>query len=472
MLLAIRVSNYKSFAGEAILDLQKSSFHRTRPPEGREWDDVVHPLAGVFGPNASGKSNLIEPLSVAKWIVMDSVRDPDSTKTLRQPHACHTEKASSFAFDYLGADPVNPERSIRYRWSLELDDSGIVAEILEAATTSRWRVVFERSREQIKFGGSSEIPKASQKSIEALLLPWASVLSAWGSVRDQGSLSSARDFWFDLQPIRVGQSSGPDQLGAFRPGWPVRTETVASWFQDPARLAIGMKLLRVADVGITGVRVEEHQAPVELVEKIERVNRVAAAILAGEEPTPDLLAETEMTDADRKKLRSLSLRFTHGEHHGEKFELDRSAESTGTLWWLELTIPLLEALATGSTVVVDEFAYGLHPVLSDHLVSMFADPNLNRYGAQLLFTSHDFIVLDSQSETAMDNDYVWLVEKHRGESELIHLSDFPVKENHNRRKRYLTGKYGALPQPGYLAPSDIFKLRSLLTSSKMGSVKQ
>lgn len=463
MILAFQVSNYKSFADEVILDLQKSSFRRTHPPKGQDWSDVVHPLAGVFGPNASGKSNLLEPLSVAKWVVMDSVRDPDSTKTLRQPHACNVDKSSSFAFDYLGVNQLDPGRPVRYRWSLELDDDGIVWEMLEAATKARWRVVFERNRDSIKFGPSSQIAKAAQKSIESLALPWVSVLSAWGQVRDQGQFASARDFWFELQPIRA---SDPNQFGVFHPGWPMRTETVASWFQDPARLAIGMKMLRVADVGITGVRVEEHQAPIELVEKIERVNRVAMAILAGEEPTPELLAETEMSESDKSKLKTLSLRFTHGKSEDEKFELDRSEESTGTLWWLELAIPLLEALATGSTVIVDEFAYGLHPVLSDHLVGMFDDPNLNRFGAQLLFTSHEFIVLDPQSETAIENDYVWLVEKNNGQSELIHLSDFPVKHNHNRRKRYLTGNYGALPQPGYLAPSDVVKLRNLLETSK------
>ena len=51
--------------------------------------------------------------------------------------------------------------------------------------------------------------------------------------------------------------------------------------------------------------------------------------------------------------------------------------------------PLVEARATGQTVVVDAFDARLHTVLARQIVELLGDPLVDQHNAQLIFVSHD-----------------------------------------------------------------------------------
>ena len=61
-LLNLTIANYKSLRDEATLDLTHATLHTLNPPRGTQWDDHLHHVAGIYGPNGSGKTNLLEAL--------------------------------------------------------------------------------------------------------------------------------------------------------------------------------------------------------------------------------------------------------------------------------------------------------------------------------------------------------------------------------------------------------------------------
>jgi len=172
-----------------------------------------------------------------------------------------------------------------------------------------------------------------------------------------------------------------------------------------------LALLRLADLGIEDVRIENQEAAF-----------------------PD---STEV-----RTQRRLSLLHKTGDHIAP---LDFSAESEGTRNWFRLIGPLLTALRNGTIMIFDELDASLHPTLSAELLRICHDPALNPRGAQLIFTSHDTSLLNH-----LNRDEVWLTEKRKdGSTRLGALAEFAgerVRRSQNLENAYLHGRFGALPQ--------------------------
>lgn len=133
-------------------------------------------------------------------------------------------------------------------------------------------------------------------------------------------------------------------------------------------------------------------------------------------------------------------------------------ESMGTRSWFALLGAVLEALAAGTTLLVDELDASLHPTMSAEVIRMLQDPEANPFGAQMLFTTHDATLLHTLlgGDRVLDRDTVWLTEKDAGGgTELYPLTSFqpPPRKEDNLFRRYLLGKYGGTPHvsPGGLA---------------------
>lgn len=119
-------------------------------------------------------------------------------------------------------------------------------------------------------------------------------------------------------------------------------------------------------------------------------------------------------------------------------------ESNGTRNLLFLAGHVLDILAKGLTLVIDELDTSLHTLLVQALVRLFHRPDINHHGAQLIFTTHDISLLDAYG--LFRRDQVWFMEKKPDQSsELYSLLDFSPRKNEAIERGYLQGWYGALP---------------------------
>lgn len=84
-------------------------------------------------------------------------------------------------------------------------------------------------------------------------------------------------------------------------------------------------------------------------------------------------------------------------------------KSNGTRNLLFLAGPVLDILAKGLTLVIDELDTNLHTLLVQALVRLFHRPDINHHGAQLIFTTHDTSLLDAFSQ--FRRDQVWFMKK-------------------------------------------------------------
>ena len=122
-------------------------------------------------------------------------------------------------------------------------------------------------------------------------------------------------------------------------------------------------------------------------------------------------------------------------------------ESRGTIKLVDFAIPFVERFAKGGVFVIDEFDSAIHPELVKGIIALFNDPNVNKEGAQLVFTTHNPIYLNNKM---FRRDQILFVEKDRESyrSVLYSLADFgsaDVRNDQNYLINYFKGKYGALP---------------------------
>ena len=128
----------------------------------------------------------------------------------------------------------------------------------------------------------------------------------------------------------------------------------------------------------------------------------------------------------------------------EYFQLLMEQESSGTQRFFSRIGGWLQALDSGSLLVVDEIEASMHPLLTRRLIEMVQDSSVNTNGAQLLFTTHDAILLDLDF---FRRDQIWFAEKNdkSAATELYSLASFSPRKGENIRKGYLQGRFGAIP---------------------------
>lgn len=114
---------------------------------------------------------------------------------------------------------------------------------------------------------------------------------------------------------------------------------------------------------------------------------------------------------------------------------------------IALATSALNAIRDGKVFVVDELDSSLHPYLVSELVAMFADPELNQLGAQLIFATHDAALMRSESDRPLHKEQTRFTEKdHEGATSLMCLADFSPRQGQNFAKLYLDGRHCAVPQ--------------------------
>jgi uncharacterized protein len=409
MLIELSVANYRCFRERVTLSMEAEPriSERDKSVDARNvahtsQGDILR-VVGIYGANASGKSNLLRALSAVRSMVLDSAREGQ-------------------AGDRLPVDPFRLDAdSLRAPTELEVVFvlAGVQHRYGFAATSERvereWlfeRVgdedeqrCFERERARYEAGpGWYRDASLEQRTrAEALHL---SVAAAFN--HPQATLVLG---WFR----RLQLIGGLEMFGT-------ATTTLLG---DEAHGETIRALVRRLDFGIDDLVVHSSE------QVIANVKSGARGLL-NVRPLPRVIA-----------MRS-----------GVEFDLYRD-ESAGTVKAFELAGPLVEALAGGDVVVIDELDARLHTLLAKQIVELFQDPLTNPHDAQLVFASHDTNLL---TRTLLRRDQLWFVEKSRKthSSDLYSLAELRfddgkgVRNDARYEADYLQGRYGAIPFFGNL----------------------
>lgn len=430
ILLSFTVRNHNSIRDEVTVDLIRPALKTLQPKDGN-WNGVSYPLAGIFGGNATGKSSVLDALVYAFSAVRESATTWQALKSMvRAPFKLDGESRTSASLYEL--DLVHDGR--RYLYGFEVDRDGIKREWLRDIPSSRWRTLVERDREENVLTFHQSLRSKIEVTPRELVLSRSLLLKGSPLHAFASDLVESFDF------VLVKDSHRTARLGSLADSLADGDVT----FSDLEAL------LRVADIGVMKVEIEEKNIPERIrraVLRVQRDLREENRKNAGAEGEPDKDEEHEELEDDELEQVVRRLLFTHRGIADDCPPFSVEEESDGTIAWLAIAVPALEALREGGLLLVDEIDASLHPHLLEVLLGAFTDPLVNTRHAQLIFTSHESYVLSPLSDVRLESEQIWFTDKtNEGATELISLADFPKHPDANIAKRYLTGRYGGTPR--------------------------
>lgn len=411
LLAGFEVENYRSFRDTKTLSFQRLARSTV---DGFAEPDIA-PAVAIFGPNSSGKSNLLRALGTMFSMIRLSASDIER----RLPY-------TPYLLGELDDRPTRFEVAVRfdgvaYEYGFTYDAQRIYSEWLYSSPKSRRRLLFERTETvEWKFGDSltganQALAKATRD--DALLLSTARVLNHEILSPLQATFATMlRSVRSDAMPVLL-QST----LDA------ISSDSLRKWQVT--------QLMTRAEFGVVDLTVTESEPGDEA---LERTRRVFRAIM------PD--ASAEEIEAQTRRT-TLSLTMSHSGSSGP-VAMPMEWESVGTRNFLALLGPVLEQLSEGGFVIVDEIDTSLHPRLVSELVRLFQSPATNPKQAQLVLSTHDVtLMMNTGDYNVLSRDQLWFVAKDdEGVSDLYPLSVFKPREHEVFSRNYLLGRYGAVPR--------------------------
>ncbi|MYW93379.1 ATP-binding protein [Amycolatopsis rubida] len=412
------------------LSLVASALRGATPPDG-DWKRATTRVAGIYGANASGKSTILDAIGFMIEAISNSATSwSGKSNRLRFPfHPYLLDENSSKGTSTYDVDFVFDD--VRYNYGFRSNAKGIHEEWLSSYPHGRPRSLFHRKGLTApKFTFGRTFPGRHQLLME-MVRSNALYLSV-GANANHPLLSKLAD----AITQRTYYAAFNENAKASRLKW------IMHAVEDPQLLMEAESLLRLADLGISGIELRESSIDDSLKKRIIKVYEALNDGMDDQIDPPDL--EVLLREISRE------IKFSHGtSSEGEAGFLSINQESSGTIAWLTIGVPAIHCLKNGDTLIVDEIDASLHPLLSSALIGMFKDEEINKLGAQLVFTSHDVSLIGKLTENSMSADEIWFIEKDRdGASQLYSLHEFEFRNGDNFEKRYLEGRYGAIPSLG------------------------
>lgn len=406
MLIELSISNFYSFREEqtfsmvATAKLQKKE-NTFSPEVEKEKLPKLLKVAAIYGPNASGKSNLIKALELVGKL---AARLPTATEAL---------PVAPFRFDTALANQPSRitlhfvSQKIRYEFNLSATSERITEEKLTAYPKGKEALLYSRQHtgqgEQYTFGEQLEGDKALHSVWQQLTNPkMLFITQAVANSSDDMKQLRAPFEW-----LKSGLSIVEDDMGH----WNKLAQTVAGIAPIAPQLSA---FLQEVDVPISSIRFD---APEPLINE------------------PIGLASVNSGNKTEKTAKRTLL--THKTALGEA-EFDFTEESKGTQNLAGFWLPWL--MKASRILVADELDSSLHPNIVAALIKKHIEAE---QPSQLIFTTHDTHLMDTK---LMRRDQFWLTERDmNGATQLRSIHQFEGRESEDLEKRYYEGRYRALP---------------------------
>jgi hypothetical protein len=417
MILQFSVSNYRCFRKLQTLNLMASNKDKSLPDNcivtdlpglaGKRWVKGV----SLYGANASGKTTVLEALMALGTMVENSAKMTDPREPISQiePFALapgQPESPTAFAVAFVTED-------IRYEYRVAATRERIWHESLRAFPKAKEQLWFSRdwNAETGSYVWSPERPAGFQRDTQLEGYTLSNMLFLSKAVANNRAELEPVFQWFKERlafiDLRVGGM------------WLPRT-TLKMFQEQPHSRDRIIELLRHADLGVTGARIiDKRPASGTLGEAYRRLT--------------DQMVEDRWHEPE----------LTHRGSGAAELMLPWRSESAGTRRMFGLAGPWLDVLSKGFTGCVDELESSMHPLMVRELLRLFFSATENPHGAQILFTTHNPLLLDA---TLLRRDQVWFTDKDaEGEAHLYPLTDYQPRKGESLVRGYLSGRYGAVP---------------------------
>ena len=424
MILEIRLENFYSIKHEVLLDFRAAKINneaiKALSSNVIEYNgQKILKSIGLFGANASGKSNILKAINSCYRLILDSHQYNVGAEFNFSPFKFddYAKKPSSFSINFI-------HEGIEYEYSFSLTTTEIVKESLYYYPNVRRVKVFVRdetksSAKQEKYNFSDGlIPRpfdvAINTSIKTLFLSRASQM-------DREFCMKLYSYFMQNFLIKFAPLLDFDSLRF--------VSTTQSFIKNKELI---LHALAICDSDISDIEMVQEET------KFDGTYKFNGTI-------------------NYSGKGSISKFETfHKANPTVSFDLF-GEESAGTTQLFNMLFFLLDVVKNGKVFMLDEFDLSLHTKLASFIIDLFYAGS----SAQFLFTSHNTNLIDAKY---FRRDQIWFCDKKEdGSTELYSLYDYKdFRENMDAEKGYLQGRFDAIP----IVDNSLSALKKLLGNTE------
>lgn len=419
MLLQFKTENFKSF-------LDEMNFSMTPAPKQKdlEYSILEHKIGNktykglcsaiIYGPNASGKTNIISAMDVFKEIILKgNIRNSDE---LRSPNISEGKlelipnnlnkcpKPTKFYIRFVEGDLL-----VEYELNIDLGlflDRNYQRKIKFESLRINDKTIYERT-DKIEF--------FNLKSIEKYLINEF-------RENEESAKSIARN---NLNETELFLTNGFKMMFSSK-----LVSFILEWFEE--------KFIVIYRADATEIKSKLDNTKGGKI-FINRTTNEAAKLFG---INSNALGYVVPEDGGEPQLCSIF------KDNGVAIPA-KHFESYGTVRFINMFPLILKSLVEGSVLVLDEFDANIHPMALMNIINLFHDDDINKKNAQLIFNTHNPIFLNAN---IVRRDEIKFVERDDETHLSTHysLSDFKTSGSNGVRKaddylkHYFLGRYGAV----------------------------
>ena len=407
MLLKIELENFFSIKDKISIDFRAGNINTAQARQLAnnvvEWNgQTVLKSVGLFGPNASGKSNIVKAINFCCRMIFESHLHNENTVFNFQSFKFDgwDKKPSRFMVDFVCDD-------VEYEYSFSLTRTEILEESLYYYPNKRRAKIFTRLGNDFSFAEGA-MPRAKDV--------------AFNTSRKNLFLSRASSMNRELAQKLFQYFLNTFLLGLV----PLSDNSIEELFIKYKKVVL--EALNVCDSDIINIELQK--------EKAKTLN----------------LAFNEKEALQVQDVEVVKFLTYHKFAPNVPFDMV-TEESNGTRQFFGVLLRLLDVVKNGKALMLDEFDLSLHTLLADFILD-FIHASAK---SQLLFTSHNTNLIDTNR---LRKDQILFVnKKDDGSTEVYSLYDFKgFRETMDAEKGYIQGRFDAIP----MVNSSVSSLKKLL----------
>ena len=411
MLLDIEIKNLKSFKNQTIFSMEAENKIEDRNSfeveVGKEKFELLK-TAVLFGGNASGKSNFTSVLSIFRYYLFNKGIEKYNKEGFRFGEE---DKNSTIKVRNVVDDKI-------YEYILEINfnTKKIIKEKLYITALER-KLVFERENNKIVKYDKETFSEyeITIGFINETLTYSDSVISRIIEWRVPEEIEK---YIFYIDKIKINNYS--DDLGKYI-------------YENKNNKKLVIEFLK--KIGIIVNDIEVYREKNEFFLKNIRESKEF-----------QILSEKEQEKLLSQIAYIYRIHFVYEDNQKQKYKLEYYEQSAGTQKILSMFFPIYNLLNNGGVMIIDELDITLHYSLIKEIIKMFNSVEYNRKNAQLIFTTHNLLLLDFN---LFREDQIWFLENNDVSTgtELYSLSDVEGYEKNKYLLRdYLNGNFGGIPK--------------------------
>ena len=411
VLLDIEIKNLKSFKNQTIFSMEAENKIEDRNSfeveVGKEKFELLK-TAVLFGGNASGKSNFTSVLSIFRYYLFNKGIEKYNKEGFRFGEE---DKNSTIKVRNVVDDKI-------YEYILEINfnTKKIIKEKLYITALER-KLVFERENNKIVKYDKETFSEyeITIGFINETLTDSDSVISRIIEWRVPEEIEK---YIFYIDKIKINNYS--DDLGKYI-------------YENKNNKKLVIEFLK--KIGITVNDIEVYREKNEFFLKNIRESKEF-----------QILSEKEQEKLLSQIAYIYRIHFVYEDNQKQKYKLEYYEQSAGTQKILSMFFPIYNLLNNGGVMIIDELDITLHYSLIKEIIKMFNSVEYNRKNAQLIFTTHNLLLLDFN---LFREDQIWFLENNDVSTgtELYSLSDVEGYEKNKYLLRdYLNGNFGGIPK--------------------------